>query len=43
MPSTEVGQDDMNGIDGQHVSERLQVLLTLGTGSRLGLTDEIPD
>ena len=43
MPSTEVGQDDMNGIDGQHVSERLQVLLTLGTGSRLGLTDEVPD
>ena len=33
----------MNGIDGQHVSERLQVLLTLGTGSRLGLTDEVPD
>ena len=43
MPSTEVGQDDMNGIDGQHVSERLQVLLTLGTGSSLGLTDEVPD
>ena len=33
----------MNGIDGQHVSERLQVLLTLGTGSSLGLTDEVPD
>ena len=43
VPSTEVGQDDMNGIDGQHISERLQVLLTLGTGSRLGLTDEVPD
>jgi hypothetical protein len=31
MPSTEIGQDDMNGIDGQHISERLQVLLALST------------
>ncbi len=43
MPSTEVGQDDMNGINGQNVSERLQMLLTLGTGSRLSLTDKVPD
>jgi hypothetical protein len=31
MPATEIGQDDVNGIHGQHISQRLEMLLTLGT------------
>ena len=43
VSSPEVRQDDMNGINGQYVTERSQVLLTLGASRRLGLTDEVSD